>query len=260
MKAWIFSDIHLEIDPDFNLTGIPEAGVCICSGDLHDGGVVRSVEWLGEHVAPHMPVILVPGNHEYYGAAVKEGLEAGYKAARETRNVHILDGDVLIFGKYRFVGATLWTDFLLQGHATSAMLAAREQLADYRRIKRSKTPFKRFSPRESQHLHQVARYYIESTLWTPSDRPTIVITHHAPSLMSVPREFLRDPLTPAFASNLESQILEHQPLLWVHGHIHHPSDYRIGNTRIVCNPRGYPGEGCRELFNPSMVIDLAQAT
>ena len=27
--------------------------------------------------------------------------------------------------------------------------------------------------------------------------------------------------------------------LWCHGHIHQSKDYMIGNTRIICNPRGY---------------------
>jgi Icc-related predicted phosphoesterase len=259
MKAWIFSDLHLELDASLDLE-IPDADICVCAGDIYDRGVVRSIEWLAERVAPFMPVVFVPGNHEYYGSAIKEGLEAGYQAAKRFHNVYLLDGDVVIFEGYRFVGATLWTDFRLQGHAASAMLAAKEQLADYRRIKRSKTPFKRFSPRESQYLHQLARYYIEEVLWTVSPRPTVIVSHHAPSLMSVPREFLKDPLTPAFASSLEPKILEYQPLVWVHGHIHHPSDYRIGNTRVVCNPRGYPGEGCRKLFNPALVVDLARAT
>jgi Icc-related predicted phosphoesterase len=255
MKAWIFSDLHLEVDPE-DLLEIPDADVCICAGDIYDRGVVRSIEWLAERVARFMPVVFVPGNHEFYGSSIKEGLLAGYEAARRFRNVHLLDGDVAIFEGFRFVGATLWTDFLLDGHAGSAMFAAKENLADYRRIKRSKSPFKRFSPRESQHLHQLARYYIEEVLWTSSPRSTVVVTHHAPSLISVPREFLQDPLTPAFASNLEPKILEYQPAAWVHGHIHYPSDYLIGRTRVICNPRGYPGEACRKLFNPSMVIDL----
>jgi hypothetical protein len=29
--------------------------------------------------------------------------------------------------------------------------------------------------------------------------------------------------------------------LWTHGHTHHKFDYMIGETRIVCNPRGYEG-------------------
>jgi predicted phosphodiesterase len=29
--------------------------------------------------------------------------------------------------------------------------------------------------------------------------------------------------------------------LWVHGHMHNASDYMLGTTRVVCNPRGYTG-------------------
>jgi hypothetical protein len=27
--------------------------------------------------------------------------------------------------------------------------------------------------------------------------------------------------------------------LWTHGHMHNTSDYLMGDTRVVCNPRGY---------------------
>jgi hypothetical protein len=27
--------------------------------------------------------------------------------------------------------------------------------------------------------------------------------------------------------------------LWTHGHTHELFDYMIGDTRVVCNPRGY---------------------
>ena len=30
--------------------------------------------------------------------------------------------------------------------------------------------------------------------------------------------------------------------IWIHGHIHTSSDYQIGKTRIICNPKGYPDE------------------
>jgi hypothetical protein len=29
--------------------------------------------------------------------------------------------------------------------------------------------------------------------------------------------------------------------LWLHGHTHHNFNYWIGETRVVCNPRGYVG-------------------
>jgi Icc-related predicted phosphoesterase len=49
--------------------------------------------------------------------------------------------------------------------------------------------------------------------------------------------------------------VEHQPLLWIHGHIHHNSDYRVGDTRVIANPRAYPDKPNRG-FIPDLTIDL----
>jgi predicted phosphohydrolase len=256
MRAWIFSDLHIEMDLNFTLTKIPDADVCLCAGDILDGGVIASLLWLGEFVAPHMPVVFVPGNHEYYRSSIKEGLAAGYKLAETYDDLFLLDGDAVVLGGYRFIGATLWTNFDLHDEPRLAMAIANDQLNDYRRIKLSKTPFKRFSPQESLHLHVRAAIDIDNAYRSQPDLPTVIVSHHAPSLMSVPRHFLKDALTPSFASRFEYRILEYQPLLWVHGHIHTASDYLIGKTRVICNPLGYPDEASRETFIPDLVIDL----
>ena len=48
----------------------------------------------------------------------------------------------------------------------------------------------------------------------------------------------------AYSSDLSEFILDHPQIkLWTHGHTHHPFDYVIGETRIVCNPRGYESDG-----------------
>ncbi|MBP2460466.1 MULTISPECIES: metallophosphoesterase [unclassified Rhizobium] len=257
MRAWIFSDLHIETNPEFKLAKIPDADVCICAGDVLDGGVIASILWLAEFVAPHMPVVFVPGNHEYYRSSIKEGLTAGYKLAEAYDNLFMLDGDSVVLGGYRFIGATLWTNFDLHDEPRLAMAIAKDELNDYRRIKLSKTPFKRFSPQESLHLHCRAAIDIDNVYRSQPILPTVIISHHAPSLMSVPRHFLKDGLTPSFASRFEYRILEYEPLLWVHGHIHSPSDYLIGRTRVICNPLGYPGETSRQSFIPNLVIDLA---
>lgn len=70
----------------------------------------------------------------------------------------------------------------------------------------------------------------------------IVVTHHAPSIQSVPEIYHKDPVTSAYASNLEDLILEYQPLYWIHGHIHTPCCYKIGETEAICNPHGYIDE------------------
>ncbi|WP_439616225.1 metallophosphoesterase [Shinella sp.] len=258
MKAWIFSDLHLEIDPNFPLMEIPQADVCLCAGDIFDGGVAASMLFLRDYVVPHMPVVFVPGNHEFYRGSIKEGLATGYMLAESCDDLFMVNGDAVEINGYRFIGATLWTDFNLHNDPRLAMGIAREELNDFKRIKLSKTPFKKFTPQESQHLHRVATVHIDNMYRSQPQQPTVIISHHAPSLMSVPRQYLKDGLTPSFASRFEYRILEYEPLLWVHGHIHSPSDYRIGKTRVVCNPLGYPDEPSRKTFNPSLVIDLAE--
>jgi hypothetical protein len=45
-----------------------------------------------------------------------------------------------------------------------------------------------------------------------------------------------------YHSSLEEFILDRPQIkLWTHGHTHYAFDYVIGDTRIVCNPRGYEG-------------------
>ena len=41
----------------------------------------------------------------------------------------------------------------------------------------------------------------------------------------------------------------------VHGHIHSQQDYMIGDTRVVCNPRGYPDEPNAN-FIPNLTVNV----
>ena len=71
---------------------------------------------------------------------------------------------------------------------------------------------------------------------------TFVITYHAPSPQRPYDYWCRVVRSTAYGSDLHKLIEEFQPVLWVHGHVHHSRDYHIGKTRIICNPHGYIGE------------------
>ncbi|MGO7319380.1 metallophosphoesterase [Rhizobium ruizarguesonis] len=259
MKIWIFSDLHLEMGGPSNFD-IPAADLCICAGDILDCGPAASVRLLGEVVAPSMPVVFVPGNREYYRSSIVEGFAAGVEEAKKYDGVSILDGGAVSINDLHVVGATLWADFALFGDDRLAMLEARQALNDFRKIKLSKQPFRRFTTHEARDRHFRAKAAIETCLEASSQFSTVVVTHHAPSILSVSREYLDDPLTPSFASNLERMIMRHQPRLWVHGHLHNSSDYYVGRTRVVCNPRGAPGEAQLFSFDPGLVIDVEART
>ncbi|MCW0001330.1 metallophosphoesterase [Pararhizobium sp. YC-54] len=258
MKAWIFSDLHVECTGTASRLEVPDADLCICAGNILERGLEPSVDWLAKNVAKHMPVLLVPGNRDYYHSSIKEGFEKGVELARSYEGIFLLDEGFVVLGGIRFVGATLWTDFALFGDPRLPMLEAAEHIDDYRRIKISNLPAKRFSPRQAMRLHLNARLIIEDLLAASCDLPTVVITHHAPSLLSMSQDWIDNPLAPSFASNLDRTILRYQPQFWIHGHLHNAADYMIRNTRVICNPRGYPR--CRTGFNPTLVIDLGVGT
>ncbi|MGO8489913.1 metallophosphoesterase [Rhizobium ruizarguesonis] len=257
MRAWIFSDLHLEVNPTSPITAIPDADVCICAGDIFTKGPTRSIQYLGKHVSPHMPVLFVPGNHEYWGSSLVEGLEEGLQEAASYPNVHVLHRRIVQLGGFRFAGATFWSDLNLFNAIEMAMLHAKEGMNDFKRIMLSKKPFKRFSVRKSMELHWEENLFIQSALWDDSALPLVVITHHAPSILSVPPQYINDPVAPMFASRFEKHIIKYQPRLWVHGHLHNRSDYVIQNTKVICNPYGYASENETLDFDPAWVVDLA---
>ena len=83
----------------------------------------------------------------------------------------------------------------------------------------------------------------------------VVVTHHAPSPESIPPSFQESAFNPCFASDMTRFITESKVRLWIHGHIHAHSDYMIGNTRVLANPRGYPGES-KTGFEPGLVVEV----
>ena len=77
------------------------------------------------------------------------------------------------------------------------MQAARQGLNDHRQIAWSKEPWRRFRPDEAAVLHHKAKLDIESHLVQRHDGPTVVVTHHAPHIGSIHRQFRSNLLSAA---------------------------------------------------------------
>ena len=102
-------------------------------------------------------------------------------------------------------------------------------------------------------LHKRSRAFIEAELAKPFEGATVVVTHHAPHPRSMHSHYGSDLLSAAYVSDLTAVIEAGQPNLWVHGHVHENFDYRVGATRVVCNPHGYGVEN--QKFDPGLVIE-----
>jgi len=201
----------------------------------------RGVEWaMVESFAEGKPVLYVPGNHELYGtsACVIEAMKR--RATEGGAPVHVLERDAWVWGGVRFLGTTLWSDFRAGGDPARAAAAARTQLADYARIRRTEDDAE-ISSEDTLAWHHQSVAWLEDALRRPFAGPTVVVTHHAPSRRSANPHYGLDPLLGAFVSDRED--LTRSVALWIHGHTHAAVDYVLPTgCRVVSNPYGYPAE------------------
>jgi Icc-related predicted phosphoesterase len=246
MRIQLFSDLHLEFG-DFTPPR-PAADVLVVAGDLHVGR--RGLAWLARHYAD-MPIVYVLGNHEHY----RENVDflAAKLRAEAPPNLHVLERDQVVLHGTRFLGATLWTDYELHGDANQGMACALASMNDHARIRRGER-YQRFAPRDARMTHIATRDWLGARLAEHFDGPTVVVTHHSPSRASVEQLDGEHALLPCYASDLSSLCGE-DVQLWLHGHVHQPTDHRIAGTRVLCNPRGYAPDLLVRGFQPDLVIE-----
>lgn len=204
----ILSDLHTDFgDYDFK----EKKNVhYINAGDICHSNIRRN-----KFITKHPDVMTITGNHDYYGYEAlpwKEASEHKYKWER--------DGLIIR-------GATLWThmktdyDYWL-----------------YSKCLNDDTMIHGMSYETYNHVHTVHKQ------WLFAGDADIIVIHHAPSYLSVTPRFKGDLANQFFVNDLDEKImnLTKKPKLIIHGHVHSTNDYMIGETRVICNPRGYPRE------------------
>ena len=253
MKLNILSDLHLKL----GALEIPEndADAVVLAGD-----VARPREAVSWALGFTKPVFYVPGNHEFYGGSIA-GTVAELKQLCAGTNVRVLDNDEVVIEGVRFLGTTLWTDFMLFGDGekrAAAMREAQRFMRDFSRIRVGETQEALFTPAHSAALFNIHAGWLDGKLAAPYAGPTVVITHHAPSRWSIHPRFADSLLNACFVSDAERLIDASRARLWIHGHTHDSFDYVLNGTRVVCNPRGYAKDGVNEnpRFDANFLVEI----
>ncbi|MBT8767332.1 metallophosphoesterase [Metapseudomonas boanensis] len=245
MRLHLLSDLHNEFSPF--VPEVADADVVILAGDIDRKA--RGVAWAKQ--AFPCPVLYVPGNHEYYGGHLYHSLEKMRLAGDE--RVRLLDRDEVIISGVRFLGATMWTDFAATGNPPMAFLSAQNAMNDFRQIRTEN--YRRIRPTDLVEQSVKTKDWLRDRLAAPFDGQTVVITHHAPTLRSLQgNPHAGTHLDAAYANRWEDLMGNDRVALWVHGHSHVAVDYDVAGTRVVCNPRGYPGEETG--FNATLILTL----
>lgn len=249
MKLKIFSDLHL----DAGNKARPSEGaedVVVVPGDLfNDTG--RGLDWLAGNFGSK-ETIFVPGNHEYYGSSLSEADDDMVSFGKACGIKVLINKSVVIDG-IKFIGTTLWSDFMLYGGIgmALAMRMSEKYVNDFQNISINRTR-KLSAGYVSGILHKQAIDFLRAELKDSDPNKTVVVTHFAPCSKSVARPYVNDPITPYFVNNHDSLIP--QAKLWIHGHCHTAFDYAAGDSRVICNPGGYRGEHTG--FNPDLIVEV----
>jgi calcineurin-like phosphoesterase family protein len=265
MKILFYSDVHIELrtgqtrlpwTPLYPLDLGPRlepyvgrVGLTVLAGDIGtlrpcDGVTVldyarQAAEYLGS------PVVLVPGNHEYYrGGDFDEDRRALLSAS--VPGVTVLDRGVAVFGRLRVLGATMWSDYALLGlgHRGLAMQAAELGINDHRLIRRQggAAPF---LPADALAEHRLSRAWLAERLTEPHDGPTLVVTHHVPHPAAAHPAHGMTALTPAFVSDCGTLIAAaaaSNTVAWIYGHNHWSQEVEVGGVKLLSAQLGYPRE------------------
>ncbi len=250
MRIRILSDLHV----DFGTVVLPrvDADVTVLAGDIRPGK--SALEWIRKNFPAEQPIIYVLGNHEFYGSAIPKLID-DFRRMSADSNIQVLENDCLNIDGVRFLGCTLWTDFSLFRDPAIAGREAAKVMNDYRRIRVS-PEFRRLTGMDTARIHARSVRWLREQLDLTAAPPTIIVTHHAPSSRSLDPVDAEELISAAYASNLDSLVAASHARLWIHGHLHRPADYWIGDTRIISNPRGYPDEVIDKSFNPALVLEL----
>jgi len=230
-RLLIHSDVHTEFHRDdgesFFSTLPREADILVLAGDITVVRMMNSA--LRQACDLFRDVVYVIGNHEAYRSSIHRALDAAKKCEAALTNLTVLEAEEAIVQGVHFVGGTMW----FREQRPDTLVNARF-MNDFHLINEFLGSPDGERPSVYDYNERCVDFISENMT-----QDSVVVTHHLPSAKSTPKMYEGSPLNCFFQCDMEQPILASQPQLWIHGHTHSSCDYKIGATRVVCNPFGY---------------------
>jgi predicted phosphodiesterase len=269
-KISLCSDLHLEF---CQAPELPGGDILILAGDIFQVSLLaphrtdkearkardRAVKFCTEQLRKYHAVFYVTGNHEYYSSLIETADQSLREFLRQyAPNVRFLDNSIDHMDGVTFIGSTLWARSCA---GTAEEWRAARAMNDFSRIKTSAEPpegmrlyhkQRAFQPVDANRLYQINRQFITDAA-AAINGPIILITHHAPCFASGHGvDFNAAYLDDVYCGDLVDILFEHPHIKYaVHGHTHCAENYKVGETRVLSNPRGYfPDERISRHFDP----------
>lgn len=259
MKIRLLSDLHLE----GNRFYYEYAGedIVVLAGDIHTQG---RHDWLLDQIPSNVKVLMVAGNHEYYGATFEGVNDHLYNLQAEYPNFWYLQNEAVHIDGVDFFGGTMFTDLNLYGDVDRAAMFAHRGIADFSWIDRLNpapadfdnsyvhNPERRWTT--ADHITEHANFCKGLETWIKEAGPKrVVISHFVPHPDASDARFAGSPLNPYFISHMRRYFDDVN--VWLFGHTHSSCDMEIGGCRLVCNPHGYGSEN-QAGFRRDLIVEI----
>jgi hypothetical protein len=239
------SDLHLEFlrgNPaalERLISGVERlAPTLILAGDIGNPFQPEYARFVGAMAERFERVLLVAGNHEFYGNAIAPTLLRIEEVCSDWPNVVFLNNSVWEAGPVRFFGGTMWSRI-----SDSEKAEVRAIMNDFARIRD-------FGLDEYESEHVAFTEALSAEL-ERSHSPLVVVSHYLPSFRLIHPKYLGSSINSAFAT--EMAVADDARIsAWFYGHTHTGRD----GPRFFCNPIGYPGENFRPSLNRVAEIPL----
>lgn len=230
-----FSDLHTNFHRDGGKSIIDglynkDVDIAVSAGDL--SVIVNNLlqDNIKQLCDKFLEVVFVSGNHSYYHSSLVKVDDILRDLEVKIPNFTWLNDSRVTINGVSFIGGTLWFP------RSPAATANEHLLNDFNYIDDIQDVYDR---------HEATVDFLEQNI----QEGDIVVTHHMPTYRSVAPKYKSSSLNCYFACDLDKMIEDKKPKLWLHAHTHSSCDYYMFNTRVVCNPLGYPEEGNLQFFN-----------
>ena len=229
------SDLHLEFTQNKKYLSKnplkPKGEILLLAGDIVPFEVINEHDDFFNYLSDNFTITYwLPGNHEYYNYDIDNKSGVLMESIRD--NVFLINNNVIQLDKVRLVFSTLWSEI-----SPDNFMRIKHRMNDFNVIKKAGI---NFTPEDFNTQHQQCKAFVIEALAQQIHTPTIVITHHIPTLFNYPAKYKKDGFNEVFAVELFDIIEKSNVDYWIYGHHHFNTPaFKIGNTTLLTNQLGY---------------------
>lgn len=263
MNVQYLSDLHLEFPENReyirNNPIIPSADILIIAGDLGHLNLFRKHHIYKEYCDSFLDycsknwkrVIIIPGNHEYYGGttAVMTQVPRQYDIAD---NITFINNYSLFLDEYNVMifGATLWANIPYENQMSVYFGMNDYNFINYRRGEK-------LSIKNSIDEHIRTLTCIEGLPAKETRNYKLIIaTHHGCHIKCLNSNYNNPRTNSAYTTDLRGIIEQIKPEAWIVGHTHFSQVFKYDETIIAENSLGYVSYGNEKNFLRNAIIDI----